>query len=78
MLYGGAILDNNGKMIGSVMLMNDMNEQEVKKYVVSISISTYCSTSLAPSSLLSSHFTLLHLLPLLSTFSVSSPLDCSL
>lgn len=34
-MFGGAILDGEGKMIGSVMLLNDMTQEEAKKYVQS-------------------------------------------
>lgn len=33
LVFGGAILDGEGKMIGSVMLLNDMTQGEVKKFL---------------------------------------------
>jgi len=31
--FGGAILDGEGKMIGSVMLLSNMTQEEVKKFL---------------------------------------------
>jgi len=33
LVYGGAILDQEGKMVGSVMLLDNMTQEEAKKFL---------------------------------------------